>query len=226
MRIRKIIVCFICLLFVNSCNSTLLCVPSAKKVKVEDVFLEQNYVPSYRINTNDRYCLFYQKWNNIKPSITSKFEDQIPEILKEFGIKFKEEKFVPTVQEKKTDIFLQEISKREIKNNYENCDYIMYYDTFGINIGEKDICSSILGINIIVFDIRNDKYITKYSFNKGTYQLSQQEEFTKELMNKWWEFQNKPNKKKFEAMECNYIGCKTIKCKGDNCSISEIKEYK
>ena len=176
MKIKKIVIFIVCLLFTNSCNTALLCIPSAKRVEVKDVFLKQNYVPSYKINTKDRYCLFYQKWGNVKKSITSKFEEQIPEILKGFGINFKEEKLVPTIQEKKTDIFVEEISERERNNNYENCDYIMYYDTFGIDIEGKDICGSTLGINIIVFDIKNNKYITRYSFNKGTYRLSQQEE--------------------------------------------------
>ena len=63
MKIKRIVVFLVCLLFSNSCDSTLLCVPSVKKVEVEDVFLRKNYIPSYKINTNDKYCVFRQDWD-------------------------------------------------------------------------------------------------------------------------------------------------------------------
>lgn len=222
MKVKKIIVCLLGVIFVSSCSTpSFMCIPSARKAKVRDVFLDKYYIPSHKINTEDRYCLFYQKWANVKKSIDLKFEKEIPEILKGFGINFIEEENVPTVQDKKTDIFLAEISERERKNNYKNCDYIIYYDTYRIEVGKNNICSSSLGIKIKVFDIKANKEIAYYAINKGVYQESKQSEFTEILMNKWWEYQNTPNTKKQTTFECTSSGCRTIKCIGDKCEIEE-----
>ena len=215
MKINKIIICLIALLLINSCNSTLICVPSARRVEVRDVFLEKYYLSSHKINTNDRYCVFRQDWNfglNTNKYDSSIFDKQITQKLKDFGINFKKENFVPSLKNKETEVFLEEISERERKNNYKNCDYIIYYDcaTHGNNL-----CSSRFSITIKVFDIKANKEITQYSFGKDTYQQSKQAEFTELLMNKWWEYQNTPNTKKQTVFECTSDRCRTIKCKGD-----------
>ena len=217
---KKLVAYLLCIIFINSCSTpSFMCVPRARKVQVRDVFLDKYYVPSHKVNTEDRYCLFYQKWAGVKKSITSKFEEQIPGMLRGFGIKFIEEDNVPTVQDKKTETFLAEISERERKNNYKNCDYIMYYDTFGIGVGENNVCTSTLGISINIFDIRKNKEIAYYYVDKATYKPSKQVEFTELLINKWWEYQNTPNTKKQTTIECTSDGCKTIKCIGDECKI-------
>lgn len=95
MKVKKIIVCLLGVIFVSSCSTpSFMCIPSARKAKVRDVFLDKYYIPSHKINTEDRYCLFYQKWANVKKSIDLKFEKEIPEILKGFGINFIEEENV------------------------------------------------------------------------------------------------------------------------------------
>ena len=63
MKIKNVIICLIILLIINSCNSTLTCMPRTKRVEIRDIFLNKYYIPSHKINTNDRYCLMYKPWN-------------------------------------------------------------------------------------------------------------------------------------------------------------------
>ena len=219
---------FVCLLsIISSC--------SYYGYDYRDIIFKREYRPSYKINAKDRYCVFYKNWN---AKIDGKDFDIVSlnktfiDTLKEVGIaNLKEEELRPNMKDKESEEFQENIINREIKNNYENCDYIIDYDftTFlsyykDGTIKKTDTYNTCFGIRAT--NIKEKEKISNYQVCKDGYKRKNQNEFFKNVVLKWWESQNKSNKKKFEAMECNYIGCKTIKCKGDNCSISEIKEYK
>lgn len=213
---KKIIICLLCLIFIDSCNGVTLRAPSARKVEVRDIFLTKYYAPSHRINTTDRYCAFRQDWNfgiDSGQYDASMFDEQVTQILRNFGTNFKKEDFVPSIRDRGTEIFLETISERERKNNYKNCDYIIYYNCTTGSPG------NVFSIKIQVFDIRTNRAIADYAIGTYTYSLAQQAEFTELMMNKWWEYQTQLNTKKQTAIECNADGCRTIKCIGDECTV-------
>lgn len=197
--------------------------------------LTEYYKPSYKINAKDRYCVFYKNWDakmDGKDFDVISLNQTFINTLKEIEItNLKEEELNPNMTHKESEEFQKNIINREIKNNYKNCNYVVDYgfSTFlsyykDGTIKKTNTCSTCFVIQIT--DIKKQEKVGIYQVCKKGYKRKNQNEFFKNVVLKWWEFQNKPNKKKFEAMECNYIGCKTIKCKGNNCEIGEIKEYK
>ena len=219
---KKLVICLLCIISISSCSTpSFMCVPSARKVEVEDVFLEKYYIPSHKINTNDRYCLMYEPWNyksNLKNFDINVINRQLIKSLKEHKIKIQEEELNSDINEQESKKNINKIIEREKRNNYNSCDYLITYYVV-TSTEEKDTCSSTLSIVIQIIDIKNNNYIARYGLNKGIYKKQNQVLWTKELIDGLFKYQKTPNTKKQTTIECSSNGCRTIKCIGDECKI-------
>ena len=148
-------------------------------------------VPSYQVNTNDRYCVFftglttnYDKEEKNKQQIFSFLESKNIKITKEPLFRFDGKIY--------QDDTIKIIKQREINNNFKNCNYLLSLDLSNGIKNKKSIY-----FNIDIYDIKSDKRIGSYTmheddtiFNKKT-----QEQKIEKMLNEWWKTQIKPQPK-------------------------------
>lgn len=146
----------------------------------------QDGIPSYQVNTNDRYCMFiYNNDQSIRNIIIS--------FLKNNDVIFElEPPFEYNGKARLPKEIIGPIKQREIDNNFKNCDYLL---SFHLTNGIENKKSIYLDIDI--YDIKTDKRIGTYTmheddtiFNKKT-----QEQKVEKMLNEWWETQIKPQPK-------------------------------
>ena len=167
---------------------------------VKDVNYYLDGIPSYQLNTTDRYCIFYtDKINNIYFSdyIDNKAQEKnnynlINSFLKNKNIRFKKELIFLYNKKTKKDDMLGIIKQREIDNNFKDCNYLI---EFILSKGVKD--SKTVFLRIKIDNIKNNKNVGFYTmheddtiFNKKT-----QEQKIEKMLNEWWKTQIKPQLK-------------------------------
>ncbi len=190
---------------------------------VKDYNFEWEGKQSRKLNTNDRYCLYYNGRNEkdfkIKGYDMEKANQQLIDILKNKGLKIKEEVFNFTNSKAEKDDIENSIKKREIDNNFENCDYLLTYEIGTLERFKESY------IDIRIYNIATDDMVSSYTVygKKSTlisYVLIKQQEFINNAIDELFKYQNtEQDKMKFKSFECTSSGCRTIKCIGDKCEI-------
>lgn len=181
-----IVFCFLLI----SCGITYGISHNMKYVKDQKYYWDG--IPSYQVNTSERYCVFYT--DRINNTIKEKNNyNLIISFLKNKNIKIKEEFLFKSNAKTTKDDTLEVIKKREMENNFKNCNYLV---EFILDKGVENPESIFL--DIIIKDLKsNKKSIGFYSmrekesiFNKKT-----QEQKIEKMLTEWWKTQNKPQPK-------------------------------
>lgn len=186
---------------------------------VRDYSFEWYGKQSRKLNTNDRYCLYYNGRNEkdlkIKGYDMEKANQQLIDILKNKGLKIKEEVFNFTNTKTEKDDIENDIKQRERNNNFENCDYLLTYE-ISTRKKFKESC-----INLDVYNINTNADVSLYNIcgKNIWYTLIKQEDFLNNAIDELFKYQLKPYRENFEAIECKGNNCRTIKCIGDKCEI-------
>ena len=198
-NINKYFLIMLLSILLTSCNNFFYgAMHNMKYVKDVNYYLEG--IPSYQVNIEDRYCVFYtDRVNNIyfTDNIDNKIQEEnnynlIISFLKSKNIKIKEESLFEFNGKTGKDDSLKIVKQREIDNNFKNCDYLI---EFMLDKGIEHPKAIFLRIKID--NIKTDKNIGFYSmseddkiFNKKT-----QEQKIEKMLTKWWETQPKSQPK-------------------------------
>lgn len=195
---KYILIILLFVLLTNCKNFFYGAMHNMKYVKDVNYYLEG--IPSYQVNIEDRYCVFYtDRVNNIyfTDNIDNKIQEEnnynlIISFLKSKNIKIKEESLFEFNGKTGKDDSLKIVKQREIDNNFKNCDYLI---EFMLDKGIEHPKAIFLRIKID--NIKTDKNIGFYSmseddtiFNKKT-----QEQKIEKMLTKWWETQLKSQPK-------------------------------
>ena len=161
----------------------------------------QDGIPSYQVNRDDMYCFYYSGTRNqikIEPKKMEKANQQVITFLKNKNLKIKEEIFIFEYNNgTEKDNIKNFIRKREMDNNFKNCDYLLTYELSNYNVNNPELPLSDIYLDIDIYDIKTDKRIGTYTmheddtvFNKKT-----QEEKIEKMLTEWWKTQIKPQPK-------------------------------
>lgn len=156
---------------------------------VHDYRYWQYGIPSYQVNTSDRYCVFFV-------GLTTNYDNE--EISKQTAFSFLKNKNVKIKEELlfRGDIpqpdKLNEIKQRELDNNFKNCDYLIEFSLSNSLNYKKQIV-----LRIIIDDIKTNKNIGFYRMQEmdNIFKKTTQEQKIEKMLNEWWETQIKPQPK-------------------------------
>ena len=186
---------------------------------VVDYSFEWDGKQSRKLNTDDRYCLYYNGRNErdfvIKGYNMQKANQQLRDVLRNKGLKIKEEVFNFTNSKTEKDYIENTIKEREKDNNFQNCDYLLTYEIGTFERFKESY------INVCVYDIAMDSRVSSYKvYGKNMwYKLIKQEKFLNEAINELFKYQSTQDKREFKSFKCSNNGCKTTKCVGDKCEV-------
>ena len=109
------------------------------------------------------------------------------------------------------------LKKREIDNNFQNCDYLLTYEIGTLERFKESY------INFNVYKITTNDNVSSYIiYGKNIwYTLIKQEIFLNNAINELFKYQSTQDKREFKSFECTSNGCRTIKCVGDKCEVEE-----
>ena len=163
---------------------------------VKDVNYYLEGIPSYQVNTGDRYCLYYDGTRNqinIEPFEMEKVNYKMAEFLKSKNVKVKEEVFIFKYSNGiEKDRIEKNIKQREIDNNFENCDYLIGFSLENSTDYKREII-----LRMRIDNIKDNKNIGFYRMREmgPIFKKSTQEQRVEKMLNEWWETQIKPQPK-------------------------------
>ena len=147
----------------------------------------QDGIPSYQVNTGDRYCVFTFKMDkHVKSRIISFLTNKNIKFVSESDFNFTDGKI------SSISVMIDPIKRRETENDFENCDYLMVLGTYKNDDNKKSIY-----LDIDIYDIKTDKRIGTYTMHEDDtiFKKTTQEQKVEKMLNEWWKTQIKPQPK-------------------------------
>lgn len=196
---KKYILIILLFVLLTNCNNFFYgAMHNVKYVKDANYYLDG--IPSYQVNIEDRYCVFYtDRVNNIyfTDNIDNKIQEEnnynlIISFLKSKNIKIKEESLFEFNGKTGKDDSLKIVKQREIDNDFKNCDYLI---EFMLDKGIEHPKAIFLRIKID--NIKTDKNIGFYSMSEydTIFNKKMQEQKIEKMLTEWWKTQVKPQPK-------------------------------
>ena len=158
---------------------------------VKDVNYYLEGIPSYQVNTNDRYCAFFvgltTNYDNEEISKQTAFS-----FLKNKNVKIKEEPLFRFDGKIYKDDVLRMIKQREIDNDFKNCDYLIEFSLENSTDYKREII-----LRMRIDNIKDNKNIGFYRMREmgPIFKKSTQEQRVEKMLNEWWKTQIKPQPK-------------------------------